>query len=429
MINNIFLKNDFKKINIDLEKLKKIAQKFRSIWPMKLKPRLYWGPVPIITNKYWSRAMSDSGYASKTIVNEFYSSINAESDFDEYLGEKQKKHIGLFISSKKEKFAQFLYLLEHFDIFHLPLTGCILGEIGLFAVESEILKMAGKKIIILPYGSDAYAYDKVENLSLRNALLTSYPDKGREALEINSRIAFYSKNADIIIPGFMSELFPYWNVVSTSPATINTVEWKVSNKQHKESKVVKVVHTPNHRGFKGSEFVIEACQQLQNEGYSLELILIERKQNTEVRKIFQEEAHILVEQIIADGYALSAIEGMSCGLAVLSNLSNKNLCNMFRRYSYLSECPILSTAPETVYKQLKTLLNNPSLIEKLGVAGRSYVEKYHSNKTAQYMFEKIYDSFNGAQVDLINLFHPILGEYNKSLPLVKHPLVDNLISE
>jgi glycosyltransferase involved in cell wall biosynthesis len=135
-----------------------------------------------------------------------------------------------------------------------------------------------------------------------------------------------------------------------------------------------------------------------------------------------------VEQIIADGYALSAIEGMSCGLAVLSNLSNKNLCNMFRRYSYLSECPILSANPENVYKQLKTLLNNPSLIEKLGEAGRSYVEKYHSNITAQYMFEKIYESFNGAQVDLINLFHPILGEYNKSLPFIEHPLVDNLIS-
>ena len=268
-MNKIFIRKDLKKIKIDFEKLKKLAPSFRSIWPMKLKPRLYWGPVPIITNKYWSRAMSDSGYVSKTIVNEYYSSINSQADFDEYFGEKHKKNAGLFISSKKEKIAHFLYLLEHFDIFHLPLTGCILGEIGLFAVESEILKIAGKKIIILPYGSDAYAYDKVENLSLRNALITSYPDKGREALEINTRIAFYSKNADIMIPGFMSELFPYWNVVSTSPATIDTGEWKLSNKKHKENKKVKVVHTPNHRGFKGSEFIIEACQRLNNEGYAL----------------------------------------------------------------------------------------------------------------------------------------------------------------
>ena len=57
-----------------------------------------------------------------------------------------------------------------------------------------------------------------------------------------------------------------------------------------------------------------------------------------------------------------------------------------------------------------------------------YVKKYHSFKTAQYMFNSIYDKvLHNKDVDLINLFHPILGEYPNRSPKIKHPLVNNRI--
>jgi hypothetical protein len=68
------------------------------------------------------------------------------------------------------------------------------------------------------------------------------------------------------------------------------------------------------------------------------------------------------------------------------------------------------------------------LREELGIAGRLYVEKYHSEVTTQYMFESIYQKiwFN-KEVDLMNLFHPLKSEYNKTKPFVKHPLVENCL--
>lgn len=61
--------------------------------------------------------------------------------------------------------------------------------------------------------------------------------------------------------------------------------------------LVESIHTPNHRGFKGTEFLIKAVQELKDEGYKLELILLENKKNAEVLSIMQ-TADILAEQVL-----------------------------------------------------------------------------------------------------------------------------------
>jgi len=413
----------------DMDLLLSIAPKHKSQWPSRNRPRLFWGPAPIISNKYWSKSMEAAGYSSRTIMHGVYTSINCKNDFDEYLSGYSLKNPLKYQGSYCNEFAILENLLERFDVFHLPFTGCIIGEKGLIEFETEVFKRANKKIIILPYGSDSYAYDKVGNLSLRQALLMSYPESGRIAGDIKERIRHYSTNADAVVPGFMCELFPFWTVMTCSPFVIDTSIWQdaKTNALKKENICVNILHTPNHRGFKGTEFLVAACKRLQHDGYHVNLILLEKKQNEEVRHIMQNKADILVEQLIFDGYALSAIEGMASGLPVLSNLSNANLATLMRRYSFLDECPIISTSPENIYNNLKILIENPNLRRELGHAGRKYVEKYHSFATAQYMFGKIYDQFNGGEIDCMTLFHPLLGEYPKRLPKIKHPLVNNNI--
>lgn len=372
--------------------------------------------------------MSRKGFVSRTIMNGFYKSINSATDFDEYFDNYPIKNVD-FKSRYKKQFQIFVSLLERFDVFHIPFTGCILAEIGFIDLETELFKTANKKIVVLPYGSDIYTYDKVTNLSIRNALLISYPEKGREVQTIQNNIYHYSREADVIIPGFVSELLPYWSITTCSTLSINTDEWKpkVRKSSANPSSAIKILHAPNHRGFKGSEYVIESCNRLKNEGYNITLILIENKQNIEINEIMSNEADIMVEQLICDGYGLTAIEAMASGLPVLSNLSNKNLTDMFRRYSYLNECPILSSTPETVYDNLKFLIEHRELRFELGKAGRQYVEKYHSLHTAQYMFGSIYEYFNGVEQNLSTMFHPLLSDYNRRSPKVEHPLVNNCI--
>jgi glycosyltransferase involved in cell wall biosynthesis len=158
--------------------------------------------------------------------------------------------------------------------------------------------------------------------------------------------------------------------------------------------------------------------------------LIENKTNEEVLNVLNTKADILVEQLVM-GYGLSAIEGMSAGIPVLTNLDDEHYTRVFRRYSYLNECPILSVTPENIEEKIKILVLNPKLRRKLGTASREYVKKYHSYESAKYMFNRVYEKiwFN-KDVDLMNMYHPLHPDsYNNKTPLVKHPLVENKIPD
>ena len=187
------------------------------------------------------------------------------------------------------------------------------------------------------------------------------------------------------------------------------------------------MHAPNHRGVKGTEFLIEAVEELREEGLKVDLNLLERIPNDQVMETLR-SADILVEQLIAGGYALSGIEGMASGVAVLCNLDHPERIVIFRRYSFAQECPILSTTPETIKQSLQILVTNPSLRRELGLAGRQYAEKYHSYETARHLFGSIYAKIvDGKDIDLMNLFHPLKAEFNRRRPRVSHPLKDGLL--
>jgi glycosyltransferase involved in cell wall biosynthesis len=272
-------------------------------------------------------------------------------------------------------------------------------------------------------------YSKISDFSLRHALLLSYPKAAINELAITRRVKYWVKRADVIMPFFQMDGIGRWDVLPFSAVTIDAKDWtcKSTYSDHDGiNGIVKVVHTPNHRGFKGTEFLIEAVDDLRSEGLLVELILVEGKPNSEVKRIMHEDADILAEQFIVTAYALSAIEGMASGLPVLANLENESYTQIFRRYSYLNECPILSTSPENIKNNLRALVTSPKLRRELGFAGRKFVEKYHSDEFAEYIFKSIYENiYYHKNIDLMNLFHPLKSKYRLSKPLIKSPLIKN----
>lgn len=396
------------------------------------RPRLVWGPIPIISNKYWSNALNKAGYQSQTLMFAFFSSINKQDDFDVNIYSLVNLHWGplqRLFNHVISPYLAFIYAVARFDIFHHSFHGGFIGKTPLWRSESYLLKFAGKRIIITPFGEDAYLYSRLIDPSLRHVLLSYMKRRALVEVRVQKRVNYWTKNADIIIAGFMIDGIGRWDLLPFQPVVIDTALWKsrqVYSETDGRNGVVKIIHTPNSRNFKGTEFLLQAMEELRAEGLKIELILVEGKQNEEVRLLMAEEADILAEQFIATAYAMSGIEGMASGVATLANLELEDYTRLFRRYSYLNECPILSTTPETLKENLRVLITNPHLREELGRAGRRYVEKYHSEATAQYMFGSIYDKiWAGKEVDLINLFHPLISEYNRCNQPVKHPLIEN----
>jgi len=395
------------------------------------KPRLFWGPEALLNFSIWSNIMNDS-FESKSVVFKNYQ-INKEDDFDFVFSKMEFKYfkgnnaISRYLNFVMKEHLMFDFVINNFDVFFISYSGLnILGD-KKWAEEIEILKKTGAKIVILPYGADWIRFSIYNGFSFKHGYFTHYPNERKQEDKIDERVKLLNVKSDVIVAGGML-WGKVWDVLSCNYISIDISKFnKVRKYDHAD--VVNIVHSPNHRYLKGTEFVLEAVQSLKNEGYNIQLVLLEKVKNDEVIRILNEDADILIEQLL-NGYSLSGIEGMAAGLPVLSNLEDEEMSRkVFRRFSYLDECPILSTTPETIKEHLRVLIENSSLRKELGEASRKYVEKYHSTEGSRYMFDKIIDRvWYGKEVDLMNMYHPLHPDsYNNKSPKIVHPLIENKI--
>ena len=391
-------------------------------------PRLVWGADPIISNKYWSESLKEAGYFSKTLMNGFYSSINKKEDYDLYVDELAPIRLPANFSA----YYAFFYAVYHFDIIHHPAHGFLLRFTLLKRWEGFLLRKAGCKNIVLPYGADILMYSRINNTELRHALLLSYPSAGKIERKIQRQVEYWIWNSSFFFPIYQTDGIGYWDILCYSYIVIDEKKWQPTTQYSKQrdgiSDTVRIIHSPNHRGVKGTEFIIKAVEDLKKEGLKVELILLEKISN-DIVKEYMDNSDILVEQLIF-GHGLSAIEGMAKGLAVISNFEDEQRNKVFRTYSYLNECPIVSASPENITDVLRKLVKDPALREELGRAGRKYIDKYHSYAYGQFVFGEIYKKiWHDNPTDIMNIFHPAKpASYNNVLPFIKHPLIKNKLS-
>lgn len=392
------------------------------------KPRLVWGSTPLINNSHWSRAMRDAGYPSETFTVDYYSTINKRTDWDRLLNEEWN-----WCPRVIKPILAFLWSLNQYDVFFLSADGYFIGTYpGIWMLQAPLLKLAGKKVVFIPYGGDTYVYRRIRSSTLQQGLMASYPMAAKKQNTIANRLDYWCRHADACIPAVMGmDGFGRWDVLMASPLFLQLDEWRASTRHSDadgRNSAVTICHAPNHRGFKGTEFVIESVKKLQDEGFKVELKLFEKMQNNDVRRFLNEETDILVEQLIFTGHGLSGLEGLATGLPVISNLEDETYILPMRRWSYFSECPIVSATPENLVDVLRKLITRPELRKKLGCAGRQYAEKYHGIDSAVHLFEAVIDLAYGQRDSLINLYHPLIGDYTRRSPKVEHPLVNNRIN-
>ncbi|TMJ14737.1 MAG: glycosyltransferase [Alphaproteobacteria bacterium] len=386
-----------------------------------------WGSTPIIGNKYWSAAVAETGRESVTIMSTLYA-INQRDDFDRFFEDFAPRGLPHSLRFALGGCLALIHVLRHARVLHTSFDGFALTLTAFWRLEALLFRLAGIKVVVLSYGGDGYVTSRVVDTSLRYGILACYPRLARLDASIAKRVTYWSERADIVLVGLMIDGMPRWDVTTNQIFIMDTRAWRgkpAYSDRDGTNGTVRVLHSPNHRDAKGTEFLIDAVERLRSEGLDVELVLLEKVPNERVKSLMQ-EVDILAEQFISTGYGISGIEGLASGLPVMANLEHEAYTRVFRRYGFLDECPILSTSPENMVRNLRILVTRPDLRRVLGQASRQYAEKYHSFAAAQYMFEAIYDRIlDGRDVDLINLFHPLKSPYNRRTPIVEHPLVDS----
>ena len=146
-----------------------------------------------------------------------------------------------------------------------------------------------------------------------------------------------------------------------------------------------IVHAPNHRQIKGTDAVIEAVDRLRTEGLDVRLVLLEGRANEEVREAIR-AADVAVDQLLT-GYGLFAVECMSSGVPVISNL--RWMPHVMRAAPSLAEAPIVDADDRDLADRLRELLTDSERRLRLGEESRQFALRYHSYETSARVWAAI----------------------------------------
>jgi hypothetical protein len=349
-----------------------------------VRPRLIWGPVPVISLKYWSEAMRRAGYTSLTCVAGRYA-INSREDFDVH---RDQFGGGSGLSAVFREYRFFAWSLRRGDVFIRFLDGGFLRWSHLRWLEGSLMRLAGKRVIVSPYGSDIAVAGYLDDLE--EPLFADYPALRDEAETIKRRVDYSLRWADLVIRNWQFGYLPRSDVVWLTQLAVDVEQWKADGDRGRsttrDGAGVTILHAPNHRHVKGSAYLERAVEGLRDEGLPVRLELLEGRPNEEIRRAMA-ECDIVADQFLA-GYAMFAIEGMAMGKPVLANLDS--IPDELRRTAVMGDCPIVDTDPERLRDDLRSLVVDEARRDELGRAGREFVTRYHSYDAVAEVWEAIF---------------------------------------
>ncbi len=337
----------------------------------RARPRLIWGPSAILNVKYWSASMSARGYESQTCI-DTPATISKRADFDVY--RDQFLGDGPY-SEGLRSYAMFAWALRHGDVFLQYFDGGFLRGTDFDWREYGLLRLAGKKLVVSPYGGDIAVPGYLG--AVEDQVFEDYPDLRDYAPMIRRRVLHALGWADVSIRNYQAGFQPSHNVVWPTQLGIDTGMWSEEPEYSDadgSSKAVVVIHAPNHRAIKGTAHLERAVAELRAEGLDVDLQILEGRPNDEILAAIR-ACDIVADQFLDPGYGLFSIETMAAGKPVLCCMSP--IAEELRTES-LRECPIVDSNPENLAGNIRRLAEDPALRKELGLAGRDFAARYHS---------------------------------------------------
>lgn len=348
-----------------------------------MKPRIIWGPTPILTISVNSRAERRLGYESDTLV---YRPYYLTKNFDFNL----EKYYKILLLKPFIPWFVFIWALLKYDVFHYFFyRGFLMPHRGkaINRIELPLLKFSGKILIVSAYGGDVRYEKKCRSAGKYNCCIDCHQKMIAcicdEKLAV-SNVRYVNRYADVTLsmgdmvdytPGSKNDVF-YW--------AIDLEELKYVGVRAQNVPPIIIIHASNHRHFKGTRYLIAAVENLTKQGYPIELQLIEGISNKRAMELYC-NADIVAEQFIIGWHGYFAVEAMALGKPVV--------CFIRKPEEYFPkdiECPIVNADPDHLEERLIWLIENPDARVELGKKGRAYVEQVFGMDRVAQRLDAIY---------------------------------------
>ncbi|KQC06464.1 MAG: hypothetical protein APR54_07215 [Candidatus Cloacimonas sp. SDB] len=351
------------------------------------------GPDPLINNVYHKKALELYGYETETFVVKPYYITN---EFDIDLNYKYNKKYFLkkmLVQISLIKFA-FKYRCLYLYFNGGPLSFPYNYSVILWKLEPLFYKIAGVKTVLLPYGSDVQDLSLSRNLYFKHSMNKQYPKHKNKRVLISKKIDLWTKYADHIISGCeWVDYMYYWDTLMLAHFSIDiSIFSDFSNSKRLENKTMRILHAPNHRFIKGTDFLEKIVNELKTEGYLIDLMILQNVNNSQIINAMK-TVDLVADQFIIGWYAMFAIEAMACKKPVLCYL-REDLIDLYRKGGLIDndEIPIINTDLFKIKEKIIWAYNNRDELKKIGEKSREFVIRHHSIEYIGSIFDQINQS-------------------------------------
>lgn len=340
------------------------------------------GPEPLINNVYHKKALELQGYSVETFVDQVYF---ITSEFD-YRADKAIPRPLYFLRGP----WLFLRALFRYRALYIYFNGGpLMYRPIVWRLEPLLYRAAGVRVVVMPYGGDVQDLTRSPNLRFKHAMSIDYPSFKSRRKRIDVLIDLWTRHASHVISGCEWVDYMYqWDTLMLAHFSIDTGRW------HDEDRVLgggplHVLHAPNHRAVKGTQYFVRAIDELKAEGVAVELVMLEGVPNDEIRRVMS-ECDVVADQLVVGWYAMFALEAMSMGKPVLCFL-RPDLLDLYTTAGLVrpSEIPIVNCNPHTVKEAIRSLAENPQAAREIGERGPGFVRDHHSLEYVGGVFDRI----------------------------------------
>lgn len=306
-------------------------------------------PEEACLNYYVPRNFVSTFWRRTKITNLHQSVVKREKTYPIYFEPRnffESLYFDLAETLRTKKIMKFIeeHELNKFDIIHYD------GGMDFFR-DSQIAKnwkIDGKKIVCCYYGSDLRSRGLMRELDRISDLnLTSEFDHLK--MHPNIHYIFYPFNID-----------------------------ELPKKIKSNSNIVRIIHTPTNRKFKGTNLILKVINRVKKER-KIEFVLLEKQPRSKVLKA-KASCDICIDQVGGrmggTGYGKSGLESLGMGIPTITNMAKEY-------EGFLHPNPfVVANNENELYTRLIELIDSAELRKNIGIKSQEWVKEHHS-------FEKV----------------------------------------
>ena len=290
--------------------------------------------------------------------------------------------------------------LKNFDVVQLVSTGIFRDFLGMNSIVIKQVLARNKKVFLSISGCNPSFYKYSNSPKGLPGLCTAC-----KITDLKSDICQYQTlHADewetkIIskIAGVIPWAYEYgqaFKQFKNLPKVLETMPFPLSVENisyvpNRPAKKVIFFHGLNREGFKGTNLIVKALENMKKKYPNDIDIIIDGKLSLMKYLELLQNVNVVIDQLYTKSYGMNALFSMAQGKVVLAGNDQNSMESM----GFIG-CPIINISPEVqaIEIAMTNVLENKNNIEEIGAKSRNYVIKYHDSKFVAEKFLNLWKS-------------------------------------